>query len=137
MLQAGLENYIAAQTEKLTDEHKAARLQWCLQRQNLPEEVWLNAVVSDEKVVCSTTDAQRLVYRPRNTRYDPDYVVANKHSGRFSVGFWCWASGIGIGGIHYVDRRMDSVLYCDILQHRFLPELRARYAVGPVDFIQV
>lgn len=135
--ESGLSNHIAAQTEMLTEAQRLARVAWCVQHQDIPDHVWRHLCVSDEKVVCSTSDAQRLVYRPPLMRHHPDYVVKNKRSGRFSAAFWCWASGEGVGGAHYVPRRMDSVLYCDVLEHRFLPQVRERYPDRIIEFVQV
>ena len=92
---SALKNCVAAKKIKLTDEHKQARIIFSLN--NMVQENWNRVVFTDEKVFQSTFNGHTRVYRPRNTRFDEEYIANYDRSGRFSVNVWAWLSIHGLG----------------------------------------
>ena len=67
------------------------------------------------------------VWRPPNTRYERQYVVPTRKSGRANRSFWAWASGDGPGDLVEIERRMTALDYRIILNDVLLPGVIGRY----------
>lgn len=84
---------------------------------------YLNSIVfSDEKTFCSDLDQKHLVYRPCNSRYEPEYVTEQRLSGRISATYWGAITLNGpISDLVKIDGRFNSEKYIDILSRYVLP----------------
>ncbi|KAJ3666129.1 hypothetical protein Zmor_001583 [Zophobas morio] len=82
---AGIRNYVAARKVGLTPRHKELRLGFALEQFVHDNDFWNRIVFSDEKTFQSSPNCRLRVYRPRNTRYEPQYVQEEDRSRRFSV----------------------------------------------------
>jgi hypothetical protein len=73
------------------------------------------------------------VYRPRNTRYDEQYIQKTERSGRFSVNMWAWISAVSPGVMLHVEPRLNADVYIRILEDVMLRSVRRAFPNG--DFI--
>lgn len=124
----------AAIKEVLTDAHRVDRMAFAAAHL---DHDWARVVFSDEKVFSSANEGPQIVYRPNNSRYDPDYVFQRQQSGRFSVSTWGWISAAGGGVLWRVDGNLTGLQYRDILRDVMVPSVRVLYPDGPFEFQQV
>lgn len=119
----GLHCQTAASELRLTPEHRINRIAFC---QVLLEE-WddnkLNSIIfSDEKTFCTDVSWRSKVYRPINTRYEPEYVKLADQSGRITNNYW---GAIGSEGpvtpIVRIVGRFNSKRYKRILRTNVIP----------------
>ena len=133
---AGIHHRRAATKIKLEAAHRAARVAFCLQYLPVHDDFWETVVFTDEKVFTSDEDGRMFLWRPNDTRYSPEHVVATARSGRISVAFWGWMSAAGVGELVEVSSRMDSEEYVAVLQDCMLPSVRAVYPVDAMETIR-
>ena len=81
---AGIRNYVAARKVRLTPRHKELRLGFALEHFVHDNDFWNRVVFSDEKTFQSSPNGRLRVYRPRNTRYEPQYVCSRGRPKRAS-----------------------------------------------------
>lgn len=125
--EVGLSNFRPATKTFLTVEHKARRLEWAQRNIELPQDYWNLVVWTDEKVFRSDQQGKVFLYRPRGTRFEPQYVVRNEHSGRITAHFWAYMTAAGPGELIPVAERMNSAVYTALLENTLLPSLRANF----------
>lgn len=115
---------VAARKPFLTEEHKQARVIFAANHILEGNDFWERVVFTDEKIFKSTSDRRKfLVYRPENSRFDPQYTHTIKNSGRFSLNMWGWFSARGLGVFWRIDGRFNSEKYIDILNDVMLPSV--------------
>ncbi|KAL7292707.1 hypothetical protein TKK_0013830 [Trichogramma kaykai] len=110
---------------KLIRLHKERRLEFAQRYLNLPEEEWRKTIFLDEKVFSTHKDGRALVWRPKNTRYEENYILPRSWNGRHTKCFFGWISGYTPGAICPVSRKLNSVGYLELLDEVFLPSVRA------------
>ncbi|KAJ6648501.1 Transposable element Tcb2 transposase, partial [Pseudolycoriella hygida] len=120
----GVSAQTAAKKPSLTAEQKQLRLEYA--HANLHRD-WSNVVFSDEKTFKSDECAKKLVYRPKNTRFDERYLQPYKRSARICAGIWVWMSIDGPGELSMISGRMNSVGYVELLQENLLPTINICY----------
>lgn len=84
-------------------------------------------IFSDEKVFKSYSDRKKIVYRPKNQRYNPDYVQTVQFSGRITCGLWGYVSAGGVGELCQISSNMRSAEYVSILDEVYVPSIKAMY----------
>ncbi|KAF2882643.1 hypothetical protein ILUMI_23542 [Ignelater luminosus] len=109
--------YSSARKISLTDEQKLRRTEVA---QQVLHENWNNVIFSDEKVFQSNHNGTVHVYRPRNTRFNENYITENNRSGRFSVIVWAWTSARGPGVCWRMDERLDEATCRNIIDNVML-----------------
>lgn len=77
------------------------------------------------------------MYRPRNSRFNQRYIQANQRSGRLTAGIWGWISADGPGEMCFINRRLNSHGYIEILDEVLLPSMEAYYPDEQRVFMQV
>lgn len=123
--EAGIHNHAPARKPFLTEVNKQNRLNFANEFINRDEDFWTSVIFSDEKTFQSCYNGRLRVYRPRNTRYDSNYIHSLNRSGRFSVSVWGWISADGIGVCHRIPGTLTALRYRDILENIMLPSVRA------------
>lgn len=123
----GLFNCVSAKKPRLTDVNKEARVEFANNFLNQNAEYWERVVFSDEKIFQSCYNGQLRVYRPRNHKFDEEYLHKTDNSGRFSVHVWAWISSSGAGIIHIVEGRLTGNRYVEILNDVMLPSVQERF----------
>lgn len=121
-----LKCYRAANTIKLTDDHRARRMLFCQQMLNDRDNEIINfenIVFTDEKTFCTDVNHAKLVYRPPNSRNAPPYISTHGLSGRISGGYWGWISVHGPGELVRIGARFNSHLYREILEDVAIPTI--------------
>lgn len=96
---------------------------------------WDLVVFSDEKVYKSFSDRKKVLYRPKNHRYHPDYVQPIQRSGRITCGVWGFITAGGFGELCEISPRMDSTEYVSILNEIYLPAMHSMYGVDMRNFL--
>lgn len=119
----GLRCYTAATQTKLTDQHRAKRLEFCRTMLEEWDDDKLGSIVfSDEKTFCTDVSWRSKVYRPINSRYDPLYVKSTGRSGRITNNYWGAICKDGpLTDLVTIDGRFNSAQYLRILRAHVLP----------------
>lgn len=120
----GIHHGIAAKKPKLTDAHKEARMGYALE--NLTRD-WSNVIFSDEKTYQTDRHQKLHVYRPKNSRFNENYIQETQRSGRISAGYWGWISRDGPGELVPVGGRLNSKGYLEILENTLKPTMEICY----------
>lgn len=85
----GIKCSIAARKIALTENHRLNRLAFCTTcLDEYDDNDWKKIIFTDEKIFCTNSLQQRLVYRPVNSRYLEQFVQPTNMSGRRSLCFW-------------------------------------------------
>lgn len=119
----GLKCYTAARQSKLTDEHRVNRLAFCrLMLEEWDDDKLRNIIFSDEKTFCTDISWRAKVYRPPNSRYDPNYLQIQSRSGRITNNYW---GAVGYDGpvtdLVKIEGKFDSHKYIRVLRTHVLP----------------
>lgn len=128
----------AARRTTLTRQHRDRRIQFCMDMLASKDHGFdfESIVFTDEKTFCSVEDRNKLVYRPRNARFQPQYVSYNQLSGRISCGYWGWISCAGPGVLVRLNGRFNSAQYIDILETAGVPSIETIFgATGNVAYM--
>lgn len=124
----GLNNYIAAHETHLTQQHKNDRVTFCREMLNVVGENSFDSIIfSDEKTFCSDRQNKVFVYRPKNHRYDDEYISRTRLSGRISAGYWGWISAAGPGEIVPTGAHFNSESYLEILDEIAIPSIELQF----------
>ncbi|RWS02477.1 hypothetical protein B4U79_18479, partial [Dinothrombium tinctorium] len=115
---------VAAHKPKLQIRHEVARLDFALLHKNWANE-WSSVIFTDEKSVQSSRSGPIRVFRPENSRYDPEYVIYDANRG-FTVNFHGWISIDGRGDLQQVSTHFNSIEYLDLISEKVLPSIRQR-----------
>jgi hypothetical protein len=130
--EAGLRARHAAVKAVLTDEYQLYRLAFA---ESSVDRQWDRVIFSDESTLSSENDGPVLVYRPREERYNSQYVSTSTRSGRVSVHCWGWISHEGARILHRIEEHLDG-LQKHILKHEMLLSLRVLHPDGEIQFQQ-
>lgn len=130
----GLHHHIAAKKPFLTQAHREERMGYALENINRD---WSNVIFSDEKTFQTDRHQRTNLYRPRNTRYDEQYIQPTRRSGRISCGLWGWISRGGPAEMTMISGRLDCAGYVDILEEVLVPSLKAHGDLNDFVFMQV
>lgn len=118
----GLKCRSAATQTLLKEEHKINRMAFCQTMIEWEQEKLNSIIFSDEKTFCSDVKWRSKVYRPFGTRYDPDYVKPERHSGRISACYW---GSIGIDGpatnLIKINGKLTAQKYMGVIRNNVTP----------------
>lgn len=135
--EAGLRNSAAVQKVFLTENNKRSRMDFAADFVDRNDDFWRKVVFTDENFFQSSNNCRLRVYRPRNQRFQQEYVHHCKNSGRFSVHVWGWFSSDGVGVLHVIDGRLNGPKYVEVLNDVMLPSVRQRFPDDEFIFQQV
>lgn len=124
----GIRCRIAANELRLTPEHRVYRIAFCqVLLQEWDEDKFRSVIFSDEKTFSTDVFRQTKVYRPDNTRFEPEYLHTQDKSGRITHNYW---GAIGYEGpvtpIVRIEGRFNSNKYARIIRSHVIP-LMERY----------
>ena len=88
------------------------RVTWAM---NYRDTDWKRCIFVDECCVSSEKDGIRTVKRPRGERYNPKFVNNSDHCRRQVVSVWASITYYGLGPIVFLDSRLDSSTYHEII----------------------
>lgn len=119
----GIKCRIAATEVRLTPEHRTIRVAFCRNILDHWDENKLDSIIfSDEKTFSTDVFWQTKVYRPDNTRFNPEYVTVKDRSGRITHNYW---DAIGIEGpvtpIVRIEGRFTAAKYARIIRSHVTP----------------
>ncbi|KAH8024684.1 hypothetical protein HPB51_000515 [Rhipicephalus microplus] len=101
--EAGLKSRIAAQKPLLRAQNKEKRLRFSRQHAQRSTEEWKQVVFTDECTFTTSCDQQARIWRPDNTRYQPEFLQRVSKSGRSTVGVWGMITKDGLGPLVRID----------------------------------
>lgn len=131
----GLFNQVAARKPLLTEAQREQRMGYALENVNRD---WSKVIFSDEKVFQTDDYRKKLVYRPKNTRFDESYIQTTRRSGRICAGIWAWIGLHGPGELTMISGRLNSVGYVEILDEILEETIKISYGgLGNIVFMQV
>lgn len=104
-----IRNWRAAKRPELTDEHRAARLAWCILHRNWRREEWGLVMWSDE---CSVERGKgkktKWVFRTPTQKWDHDMIETYKASKGMTVMVWGCFWDHGRSDLYIMDRDFES-----------------------------
>ncbi|MPC69979.1 Transposable element Tc1 transposase [Portunus trituberculatus] len=104
--EAGIHHRTPAVKGKLTDEHRAARLEFAQQHIDNGLDYWGRVIFSDEKTFTSNTHGRLHCWRRYNTRYDCQNIYEEGRSGRITCNVW---GSVHLHGVRGADRDTRTV----------------------------
>lgn len=107
----------------MSEENRLNRIAFCHVLLDEWDENKLNSIIfSDEKTFCTDVSWRTNVYRPHNTRYDPEFLKVKDRSGRVTNNYW---GAIGYNGpvtpIVRIEGRFNSNRYMRIIRSNVIP----------------
>ena len=131
----GIRSYIAASKPYLTSKHIAARLNWCITRQQWSMQQWKNVAFSDESsFTLKPIKNHSRVWRLNNTRYANRNMVPTFKSGFVSLSVWGLFSSKGRSPLIRITGTLNQHKYIEILKQYVLP-FKAQNHSGSNEFI--
>ncbi|KAH9365745.1 hypothetical protein HPB48_008061 [Haemaphysalis longicornis] len=121
LAEAGLRSRVAVQKPLLSDDNKAARLRFASEHSTWSVDDWKQVLLSDESTFTTRWDQKRRVWRPVNTRYEPEYVQEVASSGRTTVNVWAVMSKDVLGTLHRIEGSLTAEKYSEILEYVMIP----------------
>ncbi|KAH9364957.1 hypothetical protein HPB48_012965 [Haemaphysalis longicornis] len=82
---------------------------------------WKQVLFSDESTFTTIWDQKRRIWRPMNTRYEPEYVQEVAPSGRTTVNVWAVMSKDGLCPLHRIEGSLTAEKYSEILEYVMIP----------------
>ena len=136
--EAGIQKWRAVNRPLLSKKHAAQRLEWAREHRTWTREDWAKVAWSDESAIQKDSDSHvQWVFR-RQTK-DEKYACKNiRGKSRDGTVFqMIWASFVGdkLGPIVFVDGKVNSDVYIDVLAKEFIPFIDALNADGTSDVV--
>lgn len=120
----GFKSYAKPKKPRLTQKHKKARRNFALIMSKLPEERWKTVVFTDESKICAFgPDGNKRVWRLPRSRLLDHHITPTVKFGGVSVMIWGAITYQGVGELKFIETRMDSEQYVDILKTEYAQTL--------------
>lgn len=132
LVEYGLQCYVPAVKETLTEVNKAARLTFAQENIHHGLDFWRKVIFSDEKCFTSVSARGRQCWRMKNTRFQAKNIFERTRSGRVTVSLHGWMWYGGPGELVDIDGYLNGEEYINILETSFIPAVRA-YAIPEPD----
>lgn len=118
----GIRSYVAAVKPYLSEKHVAARLNWCMARQQWTNQQWDTVAFSDESsFTLRPVKNYSRVWRKSGTRYETDNIVPTFKSGNASLCIWGMFSSYGRSPLVRIYGTLNQFKYMEILEQYVLP----------------
>lgn len=117
----------ALRRTRLTEEQKAARVEFCKQMLKMPKEAYDRIIFTDEKTFMSDKDGLIRVWRTLGERYNERFIAPIRRSGRILAGFWGFVGSGGVGEIVSIGPRQNADAYVSVLKDVLVPTIRIQY----------
>lgn len=137
--EAGIHHRTPAVKGRLTDQHRAARLEFAQQHIDDGLDYWGRVIFSDEKTFASNTHGRLHCWRRDNTRYERQNIYEEGRSGHVTCNVWGWIHLHGVGELTEIRGRFTAEQYIEILEEVMVPSVRAMALPYPerIIFMQV
>lgn len=126
--EAGLNCFIPAVKENLTEAQRQCRLRFSQTYVNVGQDFWRSVIFTDETTFSSVATLGRQCWRRKNTRFQANHIYERARSGRVGISVHGWMWWGGVGELTVIDGNLDSHQYINILETSLLPSVRA-YAI--------
>ena len=111
----GLKSCCACKVPLLKKAHVQARLKFAKEHLDDPEKAWEKVMWSDEtKIELFGINSTRLVWRKRNSEYNPKNTIPTVNHGGGNLMLWRCSSAKGTGRLHRIEGRMNGAMYREI-----------------------
>jgi transposase len=121
---AGLKAASKVKKPRLLPSHKRKRMDFAVRYQHWTVEDWKRVVWSDEtKINRLGSDGRKWVWKKPGSALTDRHVQGTVKFGGGSLMMWGCMAAQGVGYACRIDGRMDSALYCNILDDEFMQTL--------------
>jgi transposase len=132
---AGLRSLVKKKRPRLLPHHRAARLRFALKYRDYTHDDWARVVWSDEtKINRLCSDGRQWVWSRQDSPLTDRHVTPTVKFGGGSIMMWGCMTASGVGGYCKIDGRMDSALYCEIMEGELMDSLQ-KFDLDPEDII--
>lgn len=121
--EAEIHSFVAARKPALTQSQIQERLSFAQNHLNWTAAEWGTVLFTDESCIQSYCVKRERIYRPKKSRFLPQYIQNIKRSGRIAISVWSCFSAKNIGPLHRINGRLDALSYVDILEHVMIPDV--------------
>ncbi|KAH9367252.1 hypothetical protein HPB48_002318 [Haemaphysalis longicornis] len=121
LAEARLRRRVAVQKPVLSDDNKAVRLRFVAEHSTWSVDDYKQVVFCDESTFTTRWDQRRRVWRPVNTRYEPEYIQEVASSGRTTVNVWAVMSRDGLAALHRIEGPLTAEKFSEILEYVMIP----------------
>lgn len=109
----------------LNAKHKANRLSFAKTYKDKEGNFWSKVLLSDEtKINLFGSDGIKRVWRRAGEAYHESCTKPTVKHGGGNIMVWGCMSTAGVGQLEFIEEKMDSKLYCEILKSKMLPSLK-------------
>ena len=120
----GIKSYAMPKKPRLTKNHKLRRLQFTRLMKRFPEEAWKVVVFTDEsRISVFGPDGNKRSWRRSSKILLDRHVIQTVKFGGKSVMVWGAITYDGVGELKFIDMKMDSNVYIDILRSGYFSTL--------------
>lgn len=120
----GFKGCIPRRKPLLKTSHKKKRCEFANNHKDKDMQFWDKILWSDEtKINLFGSDGVKRVWRRKGEAYKDKCVVPTVKHGGGSLMIWGCMSAKGVGRLAFIEGKMDSKLYCQILEENMLPSL--------------
>lgn len=123
VLQAGLKSYSVTKKPQLSKQQRDGRVKWAKKYADKDEEFFENWIFSDESSYVIGSSSGRRVRRLAEERLLPECIGGSKKWGT-KLFFWGAISVHGVSDLVFIEGRMDSEGYIEVLKEGLLPLYR-------------
>lgn len=133
LVKAGLKSHKATRKPLLTPKQRDTRLRWARKYSGENEEFWEKWIFTDESsFLIGSSNGQR-VRRGTSEALLPDCLAGSKKWGT-KLFFWGGISVHGVSDLVFIDGKMDSDVYINVLKEGLLP-MYTRYDLSKAEMI--
>jgi transposase len=114
--EANITSCIAVKKPFISKTNLKKRLQWAKEHENWNVDKWKSVLFSDECTIFLHWAGQRLVWRRKNERLDPECTNPTiKHTKKINV--WGCFAAAGVGDLYEIEGTLNATKYREILKH--------------------
>ncbi len=121
----GLSGRVAVKKPLLSDKNRVLRKNFAMKNLGNDNNAWNRIIFSDEcKFNLFGSDGRQYVWRKPNTALENKHLQPTVKFGGGSVMAWACFSGKGLGTLVFVDEKIDSKTYIDIISKNLTPSAK-------------
>lgn len=120
----GIMSYSKSKKPRLLPRHRKQRLLWARKMDTLEEDVWQYVIFTDESKICAYgPDGNNRVWRRRGSPLKSHHYTSTVKFGGKSVMVWGAITYHGVGKLVFIDGKMNSEMYVEILKTGYVQTL--------------
>lgn len=125
----GFHGRVARKKPFISEKNRKIRIEFAKKYKNKYFEYWKNILFTDEsRYNVFGSDGRQMVWRKPNTELKKENLQPTVKFGGGSVMVWGCFSAAGVGNLHFIEGKMDKMVYISLLKQN-LPESTARLGI--------